>query len=140
MLNVSHISDTLSVTVGATKDIVWVASSLEDLKRFPEPVQKVMGFALFQAHCGGKHLQARPLKGFGGAGVLEIIEDFDGNAFRTVYTVRFADAVYVLHAFQKRSKKGIKTPKREMDVVRSRLRMAQESRQTEADLREGKDT
>jgi phage-related protein len=73
------------------------------------------------------------LKGFGGAGVLEIIEDFDGNAFRTVYTVRFADAVYVLHAFQKRSKKGIKTPKREMDVVRSRLRMAQESRQTEAD-------
>jgi len=128
------------VTVGATKDIVWVASSLDDLKRFPEPVQKVMGFALFQAQCGGKHLQARPLKGFGGAGVLEIIEDFDGNAFRTVYTVRFADAVYVLHAFQKRSKKGIKTPKREMDVVRSRLRMAQESRQTEADRKEGADT
>ena len=128
------------MTVGATKDIVWVASSLDDLKRFPEPVQKVMGFALFQAQCGGKHLQARPLKGFGGAGVLEIIEDFDGNAFRTVYTVRFADAVYVLHAFQKRSKKGIKTPKREMDVVRSRLRMAQEMRQTEADLEEGEDT
>jgi len=128
------------VTVGATKDIVWVASSLDDLKRFPEPVQKVMGFALFQAQCGGKHLQARPLKGFGGAGVLEIIEDFDGNAFRTVYTVRFADAVYVLHAFQKRSKRGIKTPKREMDVVRSRLRMAQEMRQTEADLEEGEDT
>ncbi len=128
------------MTVGATKDIVWVASSLDDLKRFPEPVQKVMGFALFQAQCGGKHLQARPLKGFGGAGVLEIIEDFDGNAFRTVYTVRFADAVYVLHAFQKRSKKGIKTPKREMDVVRSRLRMAQESRQTEADRKEGADT
>jgi len=128
------------VTVGTTKDIVWVASSLEDLKRFPEPVQKVMGFALFQAQCGGKHLQARPLKGFGGAGVLEIIEDFDGNAFRTVYTVRFADAVYVLHAFQKRSKKGIKTPKREMDVVRSRLRMAQEMRQAEADLEEGEDT
>ncbi len=128
------------MTVGATKDIVWVASSLDDLKRFPEPVQKVMGFAFFQAQCGGKHLQARPLKGFGGAGVLEIIEDFDGNAFRTVYTVRFADAVYVLHAFQKRSKKGIKTPKREMDVVRSRLRMAQESRQTEADRKEGADT
>ena len=128
------------MTVGATKDIVWVASSLDDLKRFPEPVQKVMGFALFQAQCGGKHLQARPLKGFGGAGVLEIIEDFDGNAFRTVYTVRFADAVYVLHAFQKRSKRGIKTPKREMDVVRSRLRMAQESRQTEADRKEGENT
>src|SRR5450756_3123203 len=81
----------------------------------------------------------QPLKGFGGAGVLEIIEDFDGNAFRTMYTVRFADAVYVLHAFQKRSKRGIKTPKREMDVVRARLRMARDSRQAEADRKEGKE-
>ena len=127
------------MTVGVSKDIIWVSSSLEDLKRFPEPVQKVMGFALFQAQCGGKHLQARPLKGFGGAGVLEIIEDFDGNAFRMVYTVRFADAVYVLHAFQKRSKRGTKTPKREMDVVRARLRMARDSRQAEADRKEGKE-
>ena len=99
-----------------------------------------MGFALFQAQCGGKHLQARPLKGFAGAGVLEIIEDFDGNAFRAVYTVRFADAVYVLHAFEKRSKKGIKTPKREMDVVRSRLRMAWESDRARANRKGGKDT
>jgi phage-related protein len=98
-----------------------------------------MGFALFQAQCGGKHLQARPLKGFGGAGVLEIVEDFDGNAFRMVYTVRFADAVYVLHAFQKRSKRGTKTPNREMDVVRARLRMARDSRQAEADRKEGKE-
>ena len=127
------------MTVGVSKGIIWVSSSLEDLKRFPEPVQKVMGFALFQAQCGGKHLQAKPLKGFGGAGVLEIIEDFDGNAFRTMYTVRFADAVYVLHAFQKRSKRGIKTPKREMDVVRARLRMARDSRQAEADRKEGKE-
>jgi phage-related protein len=135
---VSHIQDTHPLTVGVSKDIIWVSSSLEDLKRFPEPVQKVMGFALFQAQCGGKHLQARPLKGFGGAVVLEIIEDFDGNAFRTVYTVRFADAVYVLHAFQKRSKRGIKTPEREMDMVRARLRMARDSRRAEADRREGK--
>ncbi len=120
------------MTSGASRGIIWVSSSLEDLRRFPLPVQKVMGFALFQAQCGGKHVQARPLKGFGGAGVLEIVEDFDGNAFRAVYTVRFADAVYVLHAFQKRSKRGIKTPSREMDVVRSRLRMAQESRHGEA--------
>jgi phage-related protein len=77
------------------------------------------------------------LKGLGGAGVLEIIEDVDGNAFRTVYTVRFADAVYVLHAFQKRSKTGIKTPKRDMDVVRARLRMARDLRQAEADRKEG---
>ena len=125
---------------GVSKGIIWVSSSLEDLKRFPEPVQKVMGFALFQAQCGGKHLQAKPLKGFGGAGVLEIIEDFDGNAFRTMYTVRFADAVYVLHAFQKRSKRGIETPKRDMDVVRSRLQMARESDRARANRRGGKDT
>ena len=125
------------MTVGDSRDIIWISSSLEELKRFPELVQKVMGFALFQAQCGEKHLQARPLKGLGGAGVLEIIEDFDGNAFRTVYTVRFADAVYVLHAFQKRSKTGIKTPKREMDVARARLRIARDLRQAEADRKEG---
>ena len=127
------------MTVGDSRDIIWVSSPLEDLKRFPEPVQKVMGFALFEAQCGGKHLQARALKGSGGAGVLEVIEDFDGNAFRTVYTVRFADAVYVLHAFQKRAKRGIKTPKREMDVVRARLRMARDARQAEADRKKGKE-
>ena len=78
-------------------------------------------------------------EGFGSAGVVEIVEDFDGSAFRAVYTVRFADAVYVLHAFQKRSKRGITTPKREMDMVRARLRMARDSRQAEADRREGKE-
>jgi len=128
------------VTVGVSRDVIWVSSSLEDLKRFPEPVQKVMGFALFQAQCGGKHLQAKPLKGFGSAGVLEIVEDFDGSAFRAVYTVRFADAVYVLHAFQKRSRRGIETPKRDMDVVRTRLRMARESDQARANRKGGKDT
>jgi len=133
-------SDTHPVTVGVSRDVIWVSSSLEDLKRFPESVQKVMGFALFQAQCGGKHLQAKPLKGFGSAGVLEIVEDFDGIAFRAVYTVRFADAVYVLHAFQKRSKRGIETPKRDMDVVRSRLRMARESDRARANRREGKET
>jgi phage-related protein len=74
-----------------------------------------MGFALFQAQRGGKHLEAKPLNGFRGAGVLEIVEDFDGSTFRAVYTVRISDAVYVLHAFQKRSKKGIETPRREMN-------------------------
>lgn len=97
-----------------------------------------MGFALFQAQRGGKHLQAKPLKGFKGGGVLEVVEDFDGDTFRTMYTVRFADAVYVLHAFQKKSKKGIATPKREMDVVRSRLRMVPESHQDAPDRKKGK--
>jgi phage-related protein len=128
------------VTVGVSRDIIWVTSSLEDLRRFPQPVQKVMGFALFQAQRGGKRLQAKPLKGFGGAGVLEIVEDFDGSTFRAVYTVRFADAVYVLHAFQKRARRGIKTPRRDMDLVRSRLRLARESRQCEARLKGDTDT
>lgn len=125
------------MTVGVSRDIIWVSSSLEDLRRFPEPVRKVMGFALFQAQCGGKHLQARPLKGFGGAGVLEVVEDFDGNAFRAVYTVRFADVVYVLHAFQKRSKRGIETPRREMEVVRSRLRLVRDADRSRASRKGG---
>jgi phage-related protein len=96
-----------------------------------------MGFALFQAQCGGKHLQARPLKGFGGAGVLEVVEDFDGNVFRAVYTVRFADVVYVLHAFQKRSKRGIETTRREMEVVRSWPRLARDADRSRASRKEG---
>ena len=119
------------MTTGTPKGIIWVSSSLDDLQRFPDAVKKLMGFAPFQAQCGRKHLQAKPLKGFTGGGVLEVVEDFDGNAYRTMYTVRFADVVYVLHAFQKKSKKGIATPKHEMDVVRSRLRLAQESHRKE---------
>lgn len=126
------------MTVEAPKDIIWVSSSLDDLQQFPDSVRKLMGFALFMAQCGAKHLQAKPLKGFKGGGVLEVIEDFDGNTFRTVYTVRFADAIYVLHAFQKKSKKGIQTPKREMDVVRSRLQIVQASHEASANRKEGR--
>lgn len=77
------------------KRIVWVGSSLEDLRRFPVPVRQAMGFALFQAQSGGKHIHAKPLRGFKGAGVVEVVEDFDGNAYRTIYTVRFAEAVWL---------------------------------------------
>lgn len=86
----------------------------------------MMGFALFQAQVGEKHVDAKPLKSFGGASVLEIVEDHAGSAFRAVYTVRFAGAVYVLHAFQKKSKKGVKTPKGELDLMRKRLKAAEE--------------
>ena len=86
------------------KPIEWIASSLDDLRDFPEDVQQSMGYALYQAQCGGKHPDAKPLKGFKGAGVLEVIEDFDGDTYRAVYTVKFDGAVYVLHAFQKKSK------------------------------------
>jgi phage-related protein len=85
-----------------------------------------MGFALHFAQAGGKHPDAKPLKGFSGAGVLEIIGDYDGDTYRAVYTVRFRGVVYVLHAFQKKSKMGIKTPLKEMKLVRERLKRAEE--------------
>lgn len=103
-----------------------MGSTLDDLRDFPAGVKRVVGFALRQAQDGGQHVDARPLKGFGGAGVLEIIDDDDGDTYRAVYTIRFSDAVYALHAFKKKSTRGISTPKREMDLVRERLKRAEE--------------
>ena len=91
----------------------------------PSEAVDVFGYALHLAQRGGKHPQARPLKGFGSAGVLEVLEDDDGSTYRAVYTVRFDNAVYVLHCFQKKSHKGVETPRREMDLVRERLKFAQ---------------
>jgi phage-related protein len=108
------------------KPLFWVGSSRRDLREFPEPVKDVVGHALFIAQLGGKHQDARPLKGFGGVGVLEVVEDFAGDTYRAVYTVKFSDAIYVLHAFQKKSKQGIKTPKRELDLVKERLGRAEQ--------------
>jgi len=108
------------------KPLFFVGSSQEDLAGFPVEVKRVTGFALHLAQIGEKHVEAKPLKGFGGATVLEVVEDHDGNTFRAVYTVRFADAVYVLHAFQKKAKKGIATPKQHIDLVKRRLKQAEE--------------
>ena len=108
------------------KPVEWVGSTLDDLRKFPEEVLDDVGFALYQAQRGGKHVSAKPLKGFKGAGVLEVVENHDGNTYRTVYTVRFESAIYVLHAFQKKSKKGIKTPQEELDLVERRLNRAAE--------------
>jgi len=91
----------------------------------PEDVIDVFGFALHLAQMGKKHDQAKPLKGFGGASVLEVVEDYMGDTYRAVYTVKIADKVYVLHCFQKKSTKGIETPKHEMDLIRERLKAAQ---------------
>ena len=102
-----------------------MSSTQDDLRAFPQAVRQVMGYALYLAQVGDKHLDAKPLKGFAGAGVLEIVADHDGDTFRAVYTVRFADAVYALHAFQKKSIRGIATPKREIERIRQRLRQAQ---------------
>ncbi|MDP6474782.1 MAG: type II toxin-antitoxin system RelE/ParE family toxin [Alphaproteobacteria bacterium] len=108
---------------GKLKPLIWLASSKADLKRFPEIVQGHMGFALYQAQAGSKSHDAKPLKGLG-TGVLEAVSRRDGDAYRAVYTVRFERAVYVLHVFQKKSKRGIATPKKEMDLVKQRLKAA----------------
>jgi phage-related protein len=108
------------------KPLFWVGASKEDLLEFPREVRRAMGRALMVAQQGSKDLHAKPLRGFGGAGVLEIADDHDGDTYRAIYTVRFADAVYVLHAFQKKSRRGIATPKQELDVIRRRLRAAEE--------------
>jgi phage-related protein len=108
------------------KPVAWIGSTKEDLSAFPEEVKDSIGFALYVAQQGGKHRDAKPLRGFGGAGILEIVDDFDGDTYRAVYTVRFAGRLYVLHVFQKKSKTGIKTPKAEIDLIRSRLKRAEE--------------
>jgi len=108
------------------KPLYWVGSSKKDLMGLPETVVNVFGYALYLAQIGGKHDQAKPLKGFGSAGVLEIIEDWEGNAYRAVYTVRLAGCVFVLHVFQKKSKRGVATPKRELDLIRERWKVAEQ--------------
>ena len=111
---------------GQPKPVRWVGSSKEDLSGFPKEVRQRVGGALWEAQIGGKAAYAKPLKWFGGAGVLEVVDDFDGDTYRAVYTIRFAQAVYVLHAFQKKSKRGIATPKAELDLIDRRLKRARE--------------
>lgn len=108
------------------KPVRWVGSSKEDLSGFPEEVRRRVGGALWEAQIGRKAPYAKPLKGFGDAGVLEIVDDLDGDTFRAVYTVRFAKAVYVLHTFQKKSKRGVAMPKAELDLIGQRLKRARE--------------
>jgi phage-related protein len=115
------------------KPCIFIGSSLKDLKRFPAKVQNRMGFALNQVQEGDQPLAAKALKGFGGRTVLELIDDFDSDTYRAVYTVRFAGVVYVLHAFQKKAKKGISTPRQDIDLVKSRLRDAELHYRTRAD-------
>ena len=109
----------------ARKSLVWVGASRKDFRAFPEEVKADMGYALFVAQCGGKHRKAKSFKGTGDAGVVEVVEDHRGDAFRTLYTVRFASAVYVLHAFQKKSKKGVATSRADIRLIEQRLREAE---------------
>ncbi len=107
------------------KKLLWLGSTRKDLKAMPDDVQDTFGYALHQAQVGKKHEQTKPLKGFGSAGVLEVVENSGGGAYRAVYTVKFGDAVYVLHCFQKKSTHGIATPKPDMDLIRERLKAAE---------------
>ena len=107
------------------KKLNWLASSKKDFTVMPAKVQNTFGYALYLAQIGEKHAQAKPLSGFDSAGVLEVVESDAGGTYRAVYTVRFRDAVYVLHCFQKKSKHGIATPRPDMDLIRARLKMAE---------------
>ena len=107
--------------------INWIGTAKKDLLSFPQEVISAMGFALGVAQLGGKHPHAKPWKGEGG-GIFEVVEDFTGNTYRAVYTVRFADVMYVLHAFQKKSTKGITTAKTDVAMIKARMKLAQAER------------
>lgn len=110
----------------AARPLEFIASSEDDLAAMPKQVKAIFGFALYKAQIGEKHPDAKPLKGFGGGGVLEVVDNFDGNTYRSVYTIKFKEAVYMLDAFQKKSKKGASTPKQDMDRIKSRLKLAEQ--------------
>ena len=109
----------------ATKKVEWIGDSRERLRSFPKAARKTVGEALQAAQSGVKHIDAKPMHGVS-AGVFEIRARYDTNTYRAIYTVKLGDTIYVLHAFQKKSVRGIRTPKREIDLIKQRLKMAQE--------------
>jgi phage-related protein len=113
----------------SVKPVEFVGSAEEDIAAFPRPVKLLMGFAIYQAQIGQKHRAAKPLTGhktFKGAGVIELVGDYDGDTYRAAYTVKLAGVVYVLHAFQKKATQGISTPKSEIEKIKGRLARARE--------------
>jgi phage-related protein len=108
------------------KPLCWVASAKKDLVAMPRAVQRKVGFALYFAQIGDKHPATNPLKGFGSAGVLEVVEDYQSDTYRAVYTVRLKRAIYVLHCFKKKSTRGLQTPKPDMELIRARLKVAEQ--------------
>lgn len=103
------------------RPLIWLGSTRNDLRAFPRSVRREIGQALYTAQQGETDPAAKPLKGFGGAAVIEIVSDYRGDSWRAVYTVRYLEAIYILHAFQKKSKHGIATPKRDLDLIQCRL-------------------
>src|SRR5690349_24990489 len=109
---------------GAFRPVIWVGSSLDDLKSFTEDVRLEIGYALYLAQIGMKAVRVKPMEGFRGASVLKIVDDYDGRTFRAVYTVAFSEAIYVLHCFEKKSKRGIATDKADIELVIRRFKAA----------------
>jgi len=108
------------------KPVIWIGNAHDDWLDFPDDVQDVMGYSLHLAQCGEKAHNAKPLTGFKGASVMEIVDNYHTDTYRAVYTVKFAEAVYVIHAFQKKSKKGTSTPKSDIKLIEQRLAKAKE--------------
>lgn len=113
------------MAAGAPRPVEWIGSSRDDLITFPKAVRGIVGYALYQAQIGLRHREVKQLRGFG-SNVLEVVSRHDGDTFRAVYTVRFRSAVYVLHAFQKKARRGISTPKQEIERIRLRLKAAEQ--------------
>ena len=105
--------------------IDYIGSSFKDLNKLPQEVKAIFEFGIMQASRGEKHIQSKPLKGFGGASILEIVEDHKSGTYRAVYTVRFKNSIYVLHVFQKKSKQGRETPKQDIELIKQRLKRAE---------------
>jgi phage-related protein len=114
------------VDQGQSRSLIWIASSRRDMRALPKEVRRTFGVALYAVQIGETPPIAKPLRGFGGAGVLELIEDDAGGTYRAVYTVRYATAIYVLHVFQKKSKRGRETPRHDIDLIKERLKRAEE--------------
>jgi phage-related protein len=134
--NVYRPESDLTITMAEApnrRPLIWMGRSRKDIGEFPERVKGELGYGLDLAQSGEKHENAKPLKGFKGAGVLELVENFDGDTYRAVYTIEFAEVVYVLHVFQKKSKTGIATPKTDIDLIERRLKLAQEHYQENYD-------
>ena len=107
------------------KQLVWIGASRKEMMAVPRAVQRTFGYGLYLAQLGDKHPDAKPLKGFHGANTLEIVEDYRGDTYRAIYTVRFISRVYVLHVFQKKARRGIETPKNVLSLIRERLKQAE---------------
>jgi phage-related protein len=136
------VSNTLDETSVPLKPVVFISECDKDLRRFPTAVRREIGYAIDKVQRGGKPEKAKVMHGFGGASVLEIRDDYRSDTYRAVYTVRFAGRVYVLHCFQKKSKSGIKTSKQDLDLIKQRLRDAQDQHaaweQTQRELQQAK--